>query len=248
MKMCVGLRQQLGVFALHFAEDAHAQARARERMAIHHLARQAELDAEAAHFVLEQLAQRLDQAELHVSGRPPTLWWLLMTCALPVLLPADSITSGIDRALRQPLRIGELVRLLVEDLDEQVADDLALGFRIADAFERVEIAIGGVDADHLDAHVLGEHRHHLVAFVPAQQAGVDEHAGQLVADRLVQQRRDDRGIHAARQAEDHFVRTDLRAHARDLVLDDVGGGPQRAAAADVDDEAAQQRLRPTWCA
>ena len=28
------------------------------------------------------------------SGRPPTLWWLLMTCALPVLLPADSITSG----------------------------------------------------------------------------------------------------------------------------------------------------------
>ena len=35
---------------------------------------------------------------------------------------------------------GELARLLVEDVDEQTADDLALGFRIADAFERVEVA------------------------------------------------------------------------------------------------------------
>ena len=86
------------------------------------------------------------------AGRPPTLWWLLITCALPVLLPADSITSGIDRALRQPFRIGQLARFLVEDLDEQVADDLALGFRVGDAFQRLEVAIGGVDADDLDAH------------------------------------------------------------------------------------------------
>ncbi len=41
----IGLGQQFGVFALHFAEDAHAQARARERMAVDHAARQAELHA-----------------------------------------------------------------------------------------------------------------------------------------------------------------------------------------------------------
>ncbi|SMG65002.1 hypothetical protein BMETH_2942_0 [methanotrophic bacterial endosymbiont of Bathymodiolus sp.] len=29
-----------------------------------------------------------------VSGKPPTLWWLLMLVALPVFAPADSITSG----------------------------------------------------------------------------------------------------------------------------------------------------------
>src|SRR5690606_40410210 len=46
-----------------------------------------------------------------------------------------------------------------------------------------------VHADHAHAHVLGEHRHHLVALLPAQQARVHEHAGELVADRLVQQRR-----------------------------------------------------------
>ena len=28
------------------------------------------------------------------SGRPPTLWWLLITWALPLFAPADSITSG----------------------------------------------------------------------------------------------------------------------------------------------------------
>ena len=62
----VGAAQQVGVFALHLAEDAHAEARARERMAVHHLARQAELDAELAHFVLEQLAQRLEQLEVQL--------------------------------------------------------------------------------------------------------------------------------------------------------------------------------------
>ena len=48
--------------------------------------------------------------------------------------------------------------------------------------------------------------------------------------------------------EDHLVRADLRAHARDLVLDDVLGGPQRLAAADVDHEAPQQRLPLLACA
>ena len=28
------------------------------------------------------------------SGRPPTLWWDLITWALPVFVPADSMTSG----------------------------------------------------------------------------------------------------------------------------------------------------------
>src|SRR3546814_828876 len=124
----------------------------------------------------------------------------------------------------------------------QVADDLALGFRIGDALELVEVAIARVDADHAHAHVLGHGRHHLVAFLPAQQAGVDEYAGQLVADRPVQQRGNDRRIDAAREAEDHFVRTDLLAHARNLVVDDVGRRPQRLAAADVDHEAAQHGL------
>ena len=43
-------------------------------MPIHHLVRQPELDADAPHLVLEQLAQRLDQLEFQIAaGSPPTL-------------------------------------------------------------------------------------------------------------------------------------------------------------------------------
>src|SRR5690606_41854888 len=38
-------------------------------LAVDHGARQAEFHAQAAHLVLEQLAQRFDQAELHVLGQ-----------------------------------------------------------------------------------------------------------------------------------------------------------------------------------
>ena len=69
----------------------------------------------------------------------------------------------------------------------------------------------------MHAHVLRERLHHLVALAEAQQAVIDEHAGELVADRAMQQRGDDGGIDAAGQAEQHLVAADLLAHARDGV-------------------------------
>ena len=69
----------------------------------------------------------------------------------------------------------------------------------------------GIDMDDLHAQVVGEGLHHLLGFVQAQQAVVHEHAGQLVADGAMDQRRRHRGIHAAGQPEDHFVLADLRA-------------------------------------
>ena len=51
----IGFAQQVCVFALHFAEDANAKARARERMAVDHFCGEAKLDAEFAHVVLEVL-------------------------------------------------------------------------------------------------------------------------------------------------------------------------------------------------
>ena len=66
-----------------------------------------------------------------------------------------------------------------------------------------------------------------------QQAVVDEHAGELVADGLVQQRRHHRRIDAAREPEQHAALADLRAYARDGVLDDAAGVPVGGAAADL---------------
>ena len=48
----------------HFPEDAHAEARARERVPVDHRARQAERHAQLAHFILEQVAQWLEQLQM----------------------------------------------------------------------------------------------------------------------------------------------------------------------------------------
>src|SRR5690606_1175108 len=65
----VGATQQVGVFLLHLAEDAHAQARTWEGVAVDHVVGQAQLEADLAHLVLEQLTQRLDQLEVHLLGQ-----------------------------------------------------------------------------------------------------------------------------------------------------------------------------------
>ena len=80
--------------------------------------RQAQLEAERADLVLEQVAQRLDQLEAQRSGRPPTLWWILIVAAGPPLAAAlDHV--GIERALGQEAGAVDLARLVVEDVDEQ---------------------------------------------------------------------------------------------------------------------------------
>ena len=71
----------------------------------------------------------------------------------------------------------------------------------------------------------------------AQQTVVDEHAGELVTDGLVQQRRHDRRIDTAGEPEQHVTLAHLRAHARDGVVDDAAGVPVGGAAADVVQEA-----------
>ncbi len=146
---------------------------------------------------------------------------------------------GIDGALGEPAHVIEGAGALLEDLDEQVADDLAFLLGIGDAGERREKAILGVDANHLDPQMLGEGRHHLVRLVQAQQTVVDEDAGELVADGAVQKRRHHRRVHAAGEREQHGIGADAGAHARDAVLDDVLRRPQLAAAADLVNEARQ---------
>ena len=59
--------------------------------------------------------------------------------------------------------------------------------------------------------MVAEQAHHLLALALAHQAVIDEDAGELVADRLVDEHRGDRRIDAARQAADHPALADLRA-------------------------------------
>ena len=72
------------------------------------------------------------------------------------------------------------------------------------------------EINHMQGNVAvaAEQLDDLFGLARAQQAGVDQDADQLVADRLVQQERRDRRIDAARQAADHPAGADLLAHPR----------------------------------
>ncbi len=89
--------------------------------------------------------------------------------------------------------------------------------------------------------MVAEQRHHLLALAEPQQAVIDEHAGEPVADRLVDQHRRDRGIDAARQAADHPALPDLPADLGDRLVAECAHAPVAHAAGNVAHEVAQER-------
>src|SRR5690606_9313216 len=122
----VGLAQDLELVAGDAAGNADGKPRPRERMAADEAVRQAELAAERAHLVLEELAQRLDQLHVHALGQ---------TADIVVALDGgrggagegDAFDDvGIERALGEEVGAAQLLRLLLEYFYEQAADRLAL--------------------------------------------------------------------------------------------------------------------------
>src|SRR4029077_16795369 len=59
----VGIAEDLEALGGDLTQAANRKARARERLPVHHLLRHPELDADRAHLVLEQVAERLDELE-----------------------------------------------------------------------------------------------------------------------------------------------------------------------------------------
>jgi hypothetical protein len=93
----------------------------------------------------------------------------------------------------------------------------------------------------LDVEAAAEGLDHLLRLAGTQQAVVDEDAGELLADRLVDQHRRHRRVHAAGQAADHPRVADLLAYAFDLHGAEPGHAPGAAAAGNLMGEVAQQR-------
>ena len=168
------------------------------------------------------------------------MWWDLIVAA-PVP-PPDSITSRVQRALDEVVRVADLGRLLLEDADELGADRLALGLGLAQPLQPREEALLAVDGHERDLELVAERGDHLLALVLAHHPVVHEHARQLVADRAVDEQRGDARVHAAGQRADHLAAADLGADRGDLLLDDVRRAPGARAAADVLEERRQHVL------
>ncbi len=119
------------------------------------------------------------------------------------------------------------------------ADGLALLLRVGDARKFAEEARRGVHMDERDVVGAAEQALHLLRLALAQQAVIDEDAGERVADGLVQQDGGDGGIDAAGQAADHLRAAHLLADARDLGISEGRHRPGAAAARDAVHEVPQ---------
>ena len=145
-----------------------------------------------------------------------------------------------DRALHEVVNRADLFAFLLKNADEFLADDLALGLRIGHARQLAEETRFRVHADEVDVP-LAERGLDLVALVLAHQAVVDEYAGELAADRLGQQGRCDRRIHAAGQRQQHLAVAHLAADGGDRVVLIVAHRPVALGAADLIEEVAQHK-------
>ena len=205
----VGGAQHLEALGGDLADDADAEAGAGERLAPDDALGHAELEADLAHLVLEQRPQRLDQLELQVVRQPADVVVALDVRRAGAAAGLDHV--GVERALHEELdrvAVGvggpdDVARRLLEDADELAADDLALLLGVGDPGERGEELLARVDDDEVDPGRGDEVLLDLLGLAGAQQPVVDEHAGELVTDRPLHERRGHGGVDATGQAAQH---------------------------------------------
>ena len=136
---------------------------------------------------------------------------------------------------------GELFCFCFKDIDEELANRLALLLRIGDAGERGQKCLRCINVNERNIVVPPEQREHLFGLGEPQQTMVHEHAGEPIADRLVDQHRRDRGVDAAGEATDHPALADLSPDLLDRLLLEGAHGPIAPAAGDLAHEISQQR-------
>ena len=167
-------------------------------------------DADPTHLVLEQRPQRLDEGERQVVRQPADVVVGLDRRRAGAAAGLHHV--GVERALHEevaPVGRGQRPRRPLERPDELPPDDLPLLLRIGDAGQRGEERPAGVD--HVQPHPGrgDEVLLHLLRLAGPQQPVVDEHAGELVADGPLHQRRGDRRVDPAGQPADHPLAADL---------------------------------------
>ena len=216
--------QDIQALTRHLANDANTQARAREGLAVHQVIGQAKLATNRTHLVLEQGAQGLNQLEGHVLGQAAHVVVALNIRRALTAAGLDDV--GVQGTLDQELHLATGGADLFDDLllggleraNEFATNDLALGFRVGDSGQSGQESLGLVAGDDADAHAARVVVFDLLALARTQQTVIDEKAGELIADSLVNQRRGHGGIHATGECTNHLRVTDLLADLRDLLV------------------------------
>ena len=106
--------------------------------------RQPEFQAKPAHLVLEQVLQRLDQLEAELLGQAADVVVRLDGRGRAVGGGAALDDVGIERTLSQKVGALDPKSLVLEHVDEYVADDPPFLLRIGDPGQGAEEAVTGV--------------------------------------------------------------------------------------------------------
>src|SRR6185437_13781094 len=172
----VGLLQQVDFLRGHLAQYAHRQAGAGKGLTTQQLSINAQVGADAADFVLEELAQGLDQLQAHVGGQAADV--VVAFDHRRGAADGDGLDHvGVESSLHQEVGV-QAAGLGFEGFDKDPANDLALLFRVGDAGERGQEGGAGVHGDDIEAQLAAEVVLHLLELIETQQAVVDEHAHQ----------------------------------------------------------------------
>src|SRR5262249_33819877 len=147
----VRVLEDLDALARDRTDDPNRETRPWERLSPHDLARQSEFLTHRADLVLEQVAQRFDQLELHVVGQTTDV---VVRLDVRVVGATRLDDVRVQRSLYEKSRVTEVARGFFEHADEQLADRLALALGIDDIVERVEETVGGLHVQEVDRELL----------------------------------------------------------------------------------------------
>ena len=231
------------------------------------LRRDAELAAELADFVLEEFTEGLNKLEAVAAhealGNAANVvvsldslggalerdtfnhvWNLLARTRSWVM--NQSRRTRIEGTLEEPLDLSvalglNLARLILENVDELAADELALLFGVVHALQTSEELLTGVNDRQVDSKLLLENLLDLLALVQSHAAVVDENGVESVANGLCHQLRGNGRVDAAADSTEHLaIRANERTNALNLLTNEFRHRPLLLSAADAHSEVLQQ--------
>ncbi len=239
-KNSIGGAQPFHPFPGNQAQATNGQPRPRKRLPPDDAVGQAQLDPQPPHLILKQHAQRLYQLKIHLLGQAAHIVMGLNRLRLWLVCGGAFNHVWINGALRQKVNLAQPFRLSLKDAHKLLANNAPLGLGVGNPLQRFQHLFHGIDRHQAHPLLALERLHYLLRFPLPQQAVVHKDTGQLVANRVMDERRRDRRIDAAAETQQHLPLTHLGTDLLNLLLDEVLHRPVRRAATDVDGKIAQQ--------